>query len=86
VHYLLLDWRMPDGVPPTPGYYFSTQEPGAGRYRDPFPQVALEKFGASPCASSVYHQAAVEIVDVTRIADGSCTPDVALVAARGARR
>jgi hypothetical protein len=77
---------MPDGVPPTPGYYFGTLEPGAGHYQQSFPRAALEKFGASTCVASVYAQGAVEIVDVTRIADGSCTPDVGLVASRRARR
>jgi len=86
VDYLLLDWRMPEGVPPTPGYYFGTQEPGAGLYQHAFPRAALEKFDRSTCVASVYAQGAVEIIDVTRISDGSCTPDVALVSTRPARR
>jgi hypothetical protein len=86
VDYLLLDWRMLDGVPPTPGYSFGTLEPGAGHYQDAFPRAALEKFSASTCVASVYAQGGVEIVDVNRIADGSCAPEVGLVAARGARR
>jgi hypothetical protein len=74
VHYLLLDWRITLGVPPTPGYYFSPQEPNAGNYTTPFPVSALLKFASAPCMNVVYDSGSIQIVDVTPIENGSCVP------------
>ena len=74
VRYLLLDWRMTLGVPPTPGYYFSPQEPNAGNYMKPFPASALVKFASAPCMNVVYDAGLIQIVDVTPIENGSCVP------------
>lgn len=76
VRYLLVDWRMTLGVPPSPGYYFSPQEPDAGQYRQPFPAVALRKF-TSNCTRLIYHSGEVQIFDVSRIENGSCVPEAA---------
>ena len=81
VRYLLVDWRMTKGVPPTPGYYFSPFEPGAGEYQSPFPAAALRKFAADPCTRLVYTTGAVQIFDVSHIQDGSCRPEAASAAA-----
>lgn len=72
VRYLLVNWRMTRGVPPTPGYYFSPWEPGAGEYRSRFPAAGLLKFASAPCTRRVYESGEVAIFDVTSIADGSC--------------
>ena len=49
IHYLMVDWRMTKGVPPSPGYYFSPQEPQDGVSKKPFPVAALRKFDTAPC-------------------------------------
>jgi hypothetical protein len=71
VRYLLVDWRMTKGVPATPGYYFSPQEPAAGEYKRAFPAAGLEKFATAPGAQLVYDSGAVQIFDVSRVEDGS---------------
>ena len=72
VQYLLIDWRMTRGVPATPGYYFSPQEPGAGDYRSTFPVAGLEKFSSAPCTGVIYQSGAIQIVDVSQIESGTC--------------
>lgn len=74
VHYLLVDWRMTRSVPPSPGYYFSPQEPHAGEYKQSFPAPALQKFASAACSQLIYDVGPVEIFDVSRIEDGSCLP------------
>ena len=72
IRYLLVDWRMTRGVPPTPGYYFSANEPGGGQYKHEFPAASLRKFSAAPCTQMVYHSGAIEIFNVSQISNGSC--------------
>jgi hypothetical protein len=72
VHYLMIDWRMTRGVPATPGYYFSPEEPGAGKYRDVFPSAGLQKFSSSPCARLIYNSGPIQIFDVSGIESGVC--------------
>jgi hypothetical protein len=74
VRYLFVDWRMTKGVPATPGYYFSPQEPGAGEYKEAFPAAALRKFSSAACTHLVYDSGPLQIFDVSRIEDGSCVP------------
>jgi hypothetical protein len=74
VRYLLVDWRMTRGVPPTPGWYFSPWEPHAGEYTQAFPAAALQKFASAACTTLVYDVGAIEIFDVTPILSGSCQP------------
>jgi hypothetical protein len=74
IQYLFVNWQMTKGVPPTPGSYFSPQEPGAGDYKNVFPAAALKKFQSSACFSLIYHRADIEIFDTSRIANGSCNP------------
>ena len=74
VHYVLVDWRMTAGVPPSPGYYFSPQEPDARNYDQPFPRAALRKF-SSRCTRLIYHSGDIEIFDMSRIENGSCVPE-----------
>ena len=81
VHYLLVDWRMTAGVPPSPGYYFSPQEPNAGDYLRPFPGAALRKFNSN-CTRLVYHSGDIQIFDMSRIENGSCVPKLAQSAKR----
>jgi hypothetical protein len=76
IHYLMVDWQMTKGVPPSPGYYFSPQEPGAGDYKNAFPSSALKKFESSTCVRLVYNRAEIEILNVSRIENGSCIPHV----------
>ena len=73
VRYLLVDWRMTRGVPATPGYYFSPFEPGAGRYQESFPAAGLGKFDSAQCIERVYRAGDVEILDLERMIDGSCS-------------
>lgn len=73
VNYVLVDWRMTLGVPPTPGYYFSPQETSAGDYSQPFPAAGLRKF-TSNCTRLIYKSGDIEIFDLSRIANGSCVP------------
>lgn len=72
VRYVLTDWRMTDGVPPTPGYYVSPNEPGAGKYRQMFPRKDLAKFDSAPCARLIYRSGPVQIFDVSQIEQGHC--------------
>jgi len=72
MHYLMVDWQMMEGVPPSPGYYFSPQEPNAGSYTHPFPAAALRKF-SSNCTQLIYHSGYIQIFDLSRIESGSCT-------------
>jgi hypothetical protein len=74
VRYLLVNSRMTRGVPPTPGYYFSPQEPHAGEYTRSFPAASLSKFATSTCTQLLYSAGEVEIYDVSRIENGSCVP------------
>ena len=83
VRYLLVDWRMIRGVPPTPGYYFSPYEPGAGRYSQAFPVRALQKFASAPCTSLIYDSGFIQIFDVTLIENGSCAPALTSTARNG---
>jgi hypothetical protein len=72
LRYLLVNWRMTRGVPPTPGYYFSPEEPGAGQYRNSFPKAGLEKFFTATCARLIYQIEAVQIFDVSQIGRRTC--------------
>ena len=74
VRYLLVDWRMTMGVPASPGYYFSPQEPNAGEYTEPFPAAGLRKFASAACAHLSYDSGPIQIFDVSRIENGSCVP------------
>jgi hypothetical protein len=74
VRYVFVDWRMTKGVPPTPGYYFSSQEPGAAEYKNAFPAVDLIKFASSTCTKLVYSSGAIEIFNVSAIESGNCVP------------
>ena len=74
VSYLLVDWRMTEGVPPVSlGYYFGPYEP-SGREWEPLPSIALRKFTSSPCVHLVYASGPLQIFDVARIENGSCVP------------
>jgi len=84
VRFLLINWRMTRGVPPTPGYYFSPYEPDAGKYDAPFPAASLEKFETGDCMDVIYRSEGLRILDVSRIRDGSCSP-VKATAGRVAR-
>lgn len=72
VDYLLVDWRMTLGVPPS--YYFSPYEPHAGGYTQPFSGTALLKFLNAPCMRVIYDSGSIQIVDVSLIENGSCVP------------
>ena len=72
IRYVLVDWRMTRGVPPTPGFYFSANEPGGGQYKEAFPVASLRKFSSAPCTRMVYHSGEVQIFDVSQISNGSC--------------
>lgn len=74
VRYLFVDWRMTAGVPGSPGFYFSPQEPHAGEYTQAFPANALGKFASAACTRLIYDSGAVEIFDVSGILSGSCLP------------
>ncbi|HEV2029136.1 MAG TPA: hypothetical protein VGS16_11505 [Candidatus Dormibacteraeota bacterium] len=74
VRYLLVDWRMIRGVPPTPGYYFSPYEPHAGNYKQAFSAGALQKFASAACTRLIYDTGSIQIFDVTLIENGSCVP------------
>jgi hypothetical protein len=84
IDYLFVDWRMTRGVPPTPGYYFSPQEPLAGLYIYQFTAAKLQKFAESNCTSLVYQSGGIQIFDVRRIADGTCVPSASLPPAKKA--
>lgn len=71
VRYLFVDWRMTKGIPATPGYYFSPEEPGAGEYKQAFPAAALKKFASASGAQLVYDSGAVQIFDVSHMKGGS---------------
>jgi hypothetical protein len=77
VRYLFVDWRMTAGVPGSPGYYFSPQEPHAAEYTQAFPAAALRKFASAACTRLIYDSGSVEIFDVSQIENGSCVPALA---------
>jgi hypothetical protein len=85
VSYVLVDWRMTEGPPPASlGYYVSPYESSAGG-SGTLPSIALRKFAASPCARLVYGSGPIQIFDVARIENGSCTPGT-VSTGRGKRR
>ncbi len=68
VRYLLVDWRMTKGVPPTPGYYFSPQEPHAGEYTQIVSHPPHSRSLDRPhCTELIYDSGAIRIFDVSRI-------------------
>lgn len=73
VHYVLVDWRMTMGLPPSPGYYFSPQETYPGDGSQPFPVIGLRKF-SSNCTRLIYSSGYIQIFDLSRIENGSCVP------------
>jgi hypothetical protein len=75
VRYLLVDWRMTEGVPNSQaGYYFSPFEPNADNYTHPIPGPDLRKFATTSCSQLIYHSGPIQIFDVARIENGSCVP------------
>ncbi len=75
IHYLLLDWRATRGrLPQSTGYYYSQWEPHAGTENYALPTSYLEKFSIYTCTRLVYEAGPIQIIDVSRIEDGSCTP------------
>jgi hypothetical protein len=73
--YILVDWRMTYGPPSNSGeYYFSQWEPQAGHYLKPFNVDYLKKFTSYSCSKMIYHSGPVQIFDVSRIENGTCTP------------
>jgi hypothetical protein len=74
VHYLLWDDKLTRGLPPTPRYYFSIDEPGAGSRTHLLPAEYLAKFASAACVDRIYDSAGVQIYNVSAIANGSCNP------------
>jgi hypothetical protein len=85
VRYLLIDCQMTKGVPATPGYYFSPQEPGAMTYKEAFPAAALAKFVSAPGAQLVYASGSVQIFDVSHIEDEPIASYVPVTLGRNGR-
>jgi hypothetical protein len=74
IRYLLLDWRTTRGrLPQAGGFYYSQWEPHAGTDYA-LPIAFLEKFSIYTCTSVVYQSGPIQIIDVSRIEDGSCAP------------
>ena len=77
VRYIFVDWRMASGpATNSGGYYFSPWEPNAGSDIS-FPAAYLRKFATYSCDRMVYHSGPVQIFDVTRIENGTCSPKLA---------
>ena len=74
VRYLLVDWRMTKGVPPTPGYYISPLEPGAGDTRNPSRQVPCQSSSRTPAPDWSTSLHSLAIFDLSGILAGSCHP------------
>jgi hypothetical protein len=73
--YILVDWRMTQGLPSNPGdFYFSQWEPNAGRYTKPFNSGYLRKFATYSCSRMIYNSGLVQIFDVSSITNGTCVP------------
>lgn len=78
IRFLLVNWQMTQGLPTIPGdYYFSPWEPQANDYKQPFPVAMLRKFSSTDCTNLIYNSGPIQIVNVTRIEDGSCVPRTA---------
>jgi hypothetical protein len=73
VRYVLVNWQMTKGIPPSPGYYFTPQETSSGSETQPFPEAALRKF-RSDCSRLIYQSGYIQIFDLSRIENGSCVP------------
>lgn len=71
VQFLLVNWRMTRHSAVTPLYFFSPFEPEAGQI--PIPKEALEKFSSYPCIQSVYLSGAIQIFDLSQIANDTCS-------------
>lgn len=85
VRYILVDWRMTDGIPVNPGdYYFSQWEPGAGEYTKPFPATYLRKFTTYSCSRLIFQSGPIQIFDVSGIENGTCAPRPIGAARKGA--
>ena len=76
VRYILVDWRMTQGISPE-GYYFSPAEPDAQDYKQPFPAAALEKLVSASGTQLVYSCGTVQILDVTHMGAGSSAAPLA---------
>jgi hypothetical protein len=77
VRYLFVDWRMTEGIPTgSTGYYFSPYEPNVGHYTHPIPVSDLQKFAIAGCSQLIYHSGPIQILNVTRIENGSCVPQI----------
>jgi hypothetical protein len=76
MRYAFVNWQMTLGIPPSPGYYFTPQETSSGSETRPFPAAALRKF-RSNCSRLIYESGYVQIFDLSRIENGSCTPKTA---------
>jgi hypothetical protein len=74
--YVLADWQM-TMLPPAQGHdgYLSDVEPGAGPAEKPLPVADLAKF-TGPCVRLLATFGPIEVLDVSRIEDGACTPSL----------
>jgi hypothetical protein len=73
LRYLLVNWRMTRGLPQSPDLYIDPLEPEAGHYVHKFPARALEKFAANPCIQLLYDAGAIQIYDLSKIENGTCS-------------
>jgi len=80
--YVLVDWQM-TMWPPAQGSdgYLSGFEPGAGPAEKPLPIADLAKF-TGPCVRLLDTFGPIEVLDVSRIEDGTCTPSLQVTASR----
>jgi hypothetical protein len=73
LRYLLVNWRMTRGLPQSPDLYIDPLEPEAGHYVHKFPARALEKFAVNPCIQLLYDAGAIQIYDLSKIENGTCS-------------
>jgi len=73
LRYLLVNWRMTRGLPQSPDLYIDPLEPEAGHYVHKFPARALEKFAVNPCIRLLYDAGAIQIYDLSKIENGTCS-------------
>lgn len=77
VHYVLLDWNAMAEAPVQPGgSYYSSLEPDSSLNGKALPRAYYAKFSAYTCSHLVYQSGSVQIYDVSKIADGSCAPQL----------
>jgi hypothetical protein len=73
LRYVLVNWRMTRAAPEIPDFFIHNFEPEALHYEHAFPASALEKFSSDPCVGLIYDAGPIQIYDVSKIEESTCS-------------